>query len=233
MKIYGSGFLAKNLKKINVPNNFFIYAAGVSNSNLRDNKEFIREVKLFRKILKKIHPKKKFVYISSLSVENTSLKNDPYVKNKIKIENILKKECKDYLIIRLPQIVGKNKNVNTLTNSIYNCFLNDKTFKLWKNSKRNLIDIDDINYILEKYFKNFEKNKKIINIFNYKSVDVLRLLKVFSNLFDKKINIKIVKKNNRNINLNKIQKDTLLPKFYYNNLKKRNYILNMIAKYYL
>ena len=36
MKIYGSGFLAKNLKKINVPNNFFIYSAGVSNSNLRD-----------------------------------------------------------------------------------------------------------------------------------------------------------------------------------------------------
>ena len=194
MKIYGSGFLAKNLKKIYVPNNFFIYAAGVSNSNLRDNKEFIREVKLFRKILKKIQTKKKFVYISSLSVENKSLKNDPYVKNKIKIENILKKECKDYLIIRLPQIVGKNKNINTLTNSIYNCFLNDKTFKLWKNSKRNLIDIDDINYILEKYFKNFEENKKIINIFNYKSVDVLRLLKVFSNLLDKKINIKIVKK---------------------------------------
>ena len=38
-------------------------------------------------------------------------------------------ECKDYLIIRHPQIVGKNKNVNTLTNSIYDCFLNDKTFK--------------------------------------------------------------------------------------------------------
>ena len=89
----------------------------------------------------------------------------------------MKKECKDYLIIRLPQIVGKNKNINTLTNSIYNCFLNDKTFKLWK--IENLIDIDDINYILEKYFKNFEENKKIINIFNYKSVDVLRLLKFF------------------------------------------------------
>ena len=162
MKIYGSGFLAKNLKKIYIPNNFFIYAAGVSNSNLRDNKEFIREVKLFRKILKKIQTKKKFVYISSLSVENKSLKNDPYVKNKIKIENILKKECKDYLIIRLPQIVGKNKNINTLTNSIYNCFLNDKTFKLWKNSKRNLIDIDDINYILEKYFKNFERTRKLL-----------------------------------------------------------------------
>ena len=233
MKIYGSGFLAKNLKKIDVPNNFFIYAAGVSNSNLRNNREFIREIKLFRKIFKKIHPKRKFVYISSLSVENKSLKNDPYVKNKIKIENILKKESKDYLIIRIPQIVGKNKNKNTLTNSIYNCFLKDKTFKLWKDSKRNLIDIDDINYILEKFFKNFTENKRIINICNYKSVDVLELLKVFSNLLNKKINIKVIKKNNRNINLKKIQKDTLLPKFYYSNLKKKNYISNMITKYYL
>ena len=233
MKIYGRGFLAKNLKKIHVPNNLVIYAAGVSNSNLRNNKEFLREIKLFRKIFKKIHSRKKFVYISSLSVENKSLKNDPYVKNKIKIENILKKECKDYLIIRLPQIVGKNKNKNTLTNSIYNCFVNNSTFKLWKDSKRNLIDIEDINYILEKYFKNLKENNKIINIFNYKSVDVLKLLRVFSNLLNKKINIKVIKKNNRNIDLRKIKKDTLLPKFYYNNLKKRNYILNMITKYYL
>jgi len=91
MQIYGSGFLAKNFKKIYIPNKFFIYAAGVSNSNLKNKNEFLREIKQFKNVLKKTNPKKTFVYISTLSVENISLKKDPYVQNKIKIERILLK----------------------------------------------------------------------------------------------------------------------------------------------
>ena len=155
MKVFGNGFLAKNLKKINIPKVFFIYAAGVSNSNLKIKKEYKREIFKFRQTLKKINKKRVFVYISSLSVENKYLKNDLYVKNKLKIENILKNQFENYIIIRLPQIIGKNKNKNTLTNSIYNSFLNNKKFIVWKDSVRNLIDVDDINKILEKYFKKY------------------------------------------------------------------------------
>ena len=35
MSIFGNGFIAKNLKKIKLPSRFEIYAAGVSNSNLK------------------------------------------------------------------------------------------------------------------------------------------------------------------------------------------------------
>ena len=232
MQIYGSGFLAKNLKKINIPNKFFIYAAGVSNSNLKNKKEFLREVNQFKKILNKTHPKKTFVYISSLSVENKSLKKDPYVQNKIKIEKILKKKFKNYLIIRLPQIVGKNSNKNTLTNAINESLLKDRTFSVWRGSKRNLIDIEDIKFILKKLFNNFKENKRVINIFNQKSIDMVKLLKIFSSLLQIKINIKITKKNNKNINLKNLKKDTLLPKDYYKRLKKRDYIERIIRKYY-
>ena len=232
MQIYGSGFLAKNLKKINIPNKFFVYAAGVSNSNLKNKKEFLREINQFKKILNKINPKKTFVYISSLSVENKSLKKDPYVQNKIKIEKILKKKFKNYLIVRLPQIVGKNSNKNTLTNAINESLLKHRTFTVWKGSKRNLIDIADIKFILKKLFNTFKENKKVINIFNQKSIDIVRLLKIFSGLLQIKISIKIIKKNNKNINLKNLKKDTLLPKDYYKRLKKRDYIEKIIRKYY-
>ena len=39
MKVYGKGFIAFNLKKIKLPKNF-IYAAGVSNSNSKNVKDY-------------------------------------------------------------------------------------------------------------------------------------------------------------------------------------------------
>ena len=147
MKVYGKGFIAFNLKKIKLPKKIFIYAAGVSNSNSKNVKDYKREITQIKKVVKKTN--KIFVYISSLSVENKKLKNDKYIKNKLKIEKIVKKSCKKYLIIRLPQIVGNNNNKHTLTNSLYNNILKNKKLSIWKGSVRNLIDIDDI-----KNFKN-------------------------------------------------------------------------------
>ena len=54
MTIFGNGFIATNLKKLNLNRNFFIYAAGVSNSNVTQDKVYLREIKQFNKIKKKI-----------------------------------------------------------------------------------------------------------------------------------------------------------------------------------
>ena len=151
MKVYGKGFIAFNLKKIKLPKKIFIYAAGVSNSNSKNVKDYKREITQIKKVVKK-KTNKIFVYISSLSVENKKLKNDKYIKNKLKIEKIVKKSCKKYLIVRLPQIVGNNNNKHTLTNSLYNNILKNKKLSIWKGSVRNLIDIDDIKKNFKKIF---------------------------------------------------------------------------------
>lgn len=232
MIIFGNGFIAKNLKKLHLPNSFFIYAAGVSNSNVKQNKFYLREIRQFNNIKKKISPEKMFVYISSLSVENKSLKNDKYVKNKLIIENIIKKEVKNYIIIRLPQVVGKNRNKHTITNFIYNTIKEGKKFYLWENSKRNLIDIDDVSKIIKKYLLGQPKINSIINIFNPNSITVKDLLKIFSKILSKKITLEVLKKKNKNINLKSLKKDTFLPKKYYENINNDYYIKKTIVKYY-
>jgi len=232
MIIFGNGFIAKNLKKLHLPNSFFIYAAGVSNSNVKQNKFYLREIRQFNNIKKKIDPKKMFVYISSLSVENKSLKNDKYVKNKLIIENIIKKEVKNYIIIRLPQVVGKNRNKHTITNFIYNTIKEGKKFYLWENSKRNLIDIDDVSKIIKKYLLGQPKINSIINIFNPNSITVKDLLKIFSKILSKKITLEVLKKKNKNINLRLLKKDTFLPKKYYENINNDYYIKKILVKYY-
>ena len=232
MKVYGKGFIAFNLKKIKLPKKIFIYAAGISNSNSKNIKDYKREIAQIKKVVKKIN-NKIFVYISSLSVENKKLKNDKYIKNKLKIEKIVKKSCKKYLIIRLPQIVGINNNKHTLTNSLYNNILKNKQLSIWKGSVRNLIDIDDIKKILKKYFNNKYKLCSTINIFNPYSVDVVYLVKIFGHLLNKKIKFKLINKINKNINLKSIKRETLLPLNYYKNIKNIDYIKRVLKKYYL
>ena len=232
MTIFGNGFIAKNLKKLNLPNKFFIYAAGVSNSNIKQNKFYLREIKQFNIIKKKINSEKIFVYISSLSVENKSLKHDKYVKNKLIIESIIKKEVKNYIIIRLPQVVGKNRNKYTITNFIYNTVKEGKKFYLWENSKRNLIDIDDVSKIIKKYLLDKPKINSVINIFNPNSITVKDLLKIFSKILSKKIILKVLKKKNKNINLKSLKKNTFLPNKYYDNMKNNSYIKKILIKHY-
>ncbi len=232
MKVYGKGFIAFNLKKIKLPKKIFIYAAGVSNSNSKNVKDYKREITQIKKVIKK-KTNKIFVYISSLSVENKKLKNDKYIKNKLKIEKIVKKSCKKYLIIRLPQIVGINNNKHTLTNSLYNNILKNKQLSIWKGSVRNLIDIDDIKKILKKYFNNKYKLCSTINIFNPYSVDVVYLVKIFGHLLNKKIKFKLINKINKNINLKSIKRETLLPLNYYKDIKNKDYIKKVLKKYYL
>ena len=203
MKVYGKGFIAFNLKKIKLPKKIFIYAAGVSNSNSKNVKDYKREITQIKKVVKKTN--KIFVYISSLSVENKKLKNDKYIKNKLKIEKIVKKSCKKYLIIRLPQIVGINNNKHTLTNSLYNNILKNKQLSIWKGSVRNLNDIDDIKKILKKYFNNKYKLCSTINIFNPYSVDVVYLVRIFGYLLNKRVKFKLINKINKNINLKSIK----------------------------
>ena len=232
MTIFGNGFIAKNLKKLNLPNKFFIYAAGVSNSNIKQNKFYLREIKQFNIIKKKINSEKIFVYISSLSVENKSLKHDKYVKNKLIIESIIKKEVKNYIIIRLPQVVGKNRNKYTITNFIFNTVKEGKKFYLWENSKRNLIDIDDVSKIIKKYLLDKPKINSVINIFNPNSITVKDLLKIFSKILSKKIIFKVLKKKNKNINLKSLKKNTFLPNKYYDNMKNNSYIKKILIKHY-
>lgn len=231
MNVFGDGFIAKNLKQIKIPKKYIIYAAGVSNSNLKNKKEYQREILTFLKFKKKIK-NKIFIFISSLTVENKNLKDDLYIKNKLKIENIIEKEIKNYLIIRLPQVVGLNSNKKTLTNFIFNKITNEKSFLLWKNSKRNIIDIKDVCDIIEKYLNNKPSINTKINIYNPKFISVEKLLNIFSKILNKKIKFKIIKKNNKNIKLHKLNKKFSLSKNYYANIQKKNYFLKIIKKYY-
>ena len=167
--IIGTGFIAKNfnnykeeLKKLNI----CLYAAGVSNSQIKDGDLLIKERKRLLDFSRQFNQKKKLVYVSTCSVLDPSRKNNPYIKNKLQIENMIQKKFNKFLIIRFPEVVGKNDNKTTLANFLYHKIKNRKKFYIWKQAKRNIIDIQDIVLITMSFLKDKNLNNKKINIAN-------------------------------------------------------------------
>ena len=222
--IIGSGFIAARFKKYHKflkKKKIIIYAAGISNSLEVNKKNLEREV---LKIKNFIHNnKKKLIYISTCSVNDESRRRKLYVKNKIKIEKIIKQESKEYMIIRLPEIIGKNKNPNTLTNFFYNKIVKDESFTVFKSSRRNLLDVDDAIKNCIKIIRSYRKNKKVINLLNKKFNTPLQIVNNFEKILKKK---GIYKLQN-----NKIKKWSLKNNYYI--YSKKDYLIKSLKKYYI
>ena len=230
--IIGDGFIGKSLYKIKkdlIKTNYIIYAAGISHSKTKSKRNLNKELSSF-KIFLKNNLSKKVIYISTADVTNSISNKSLYVKNKIKIEKLIKKRLKNYIILRLPQIIGKSKNKNTLVNYFYFNIKNNKPLVLIKNFKRNVLDIADILKLIKIIVYSKKTKNKVIVLSNKYSVQPIDIVKIF----EKKLN-KIV-----NFKFKKIKKQ-IWPLYYQKNAHyfrkakitfDRNYLLKTINKYY-
>lgn len=230
--IFGNGFIAKNIYRIKndiYKSNYVIYAAGISNSKIKLNKSFQKEITILKKFLKKNY-NKKILYISTASITDSSRNKSQYVKNKILIEGIIKKKIKRYIILRLPEIAGISKNKNTLINFLYNKVKFNKKFQLFINVKRNILDIDDVNKMLKKILMNKKIKNKTITLSNRYSISPIRIVKIIEKKLRKKANYNIYKSNFQKWNLNykKNKKYFIKANIKFN----QNYLTNVINKYY-
>tara|TARA_B000000460_G_scaffold35875_1_gene22335 strand:- start:31 stop:738 length:708 start_codon:yes stop_codon:yes gene_type:complete len=234
MHVHGSGFIAKNLKRIKLRKlkKVVIYAAGVSNSKSKDKKKFLRERKKIQTFLNNHNKEHLFIYISTISVLDNYLKKDNYTRNKIIIENLIKKSLNNFLILRLPQIVGKSNNPHTLTNFIYRKILSEQRFKVWSNVKRNLIDIDDLIKIVKQIISTKLKPGNVINILNPNSIYVEEIVNIMGDIVKKNpkyILLEYKPKKKGNLKIQSSSKFNLNIKKYF---KDKNYFKNILKKYY-
>lgn len=228
--IIGSGFIARNFKKEKINRDVIIFASGVSNSTTKKKSLFDRENKKL-KAINKLFNKKKIIYFSTCSVLDNTRRKKPYQKHKIFMENYIKKNISNYLIFRLPEVIGSNKkNKNTLINFLYEKIKYKKKLIVSKNLYRNLIDIKDF-ILISKYLINKNYNRRIINIASPQMTSVVSIIEVISKILNKRI--RLIKKNipnneNFKINVNFIKKIFKKFSISFNN----RYIYNSIKKYY-
>lgn len=174
--IIWNGLIANAFLNYKDNNDIIIFASWVSNSKNQDDNLFKREIDLIKETLK-LNYNKLFIYFSSCSITDETLWNSKYINHKINAENIIKNnKNNNFLIIRIPNVVWYTNNPNTLINYLINNIKNWNKFILYKNAKRNIIDVEDLfkisEYIIDKkLFLN-----SIINIANNKNETILNIV---------------------------------------------------------
>ena len=134
------------------------------------------------------------VYFSTVSIYDDSLLQSSYIIHKRKIEKLIQDNCSDYLIFRLPILVGRTTNPHTLTNHLFHQIKNNKEVKVFVNACRYLMDVDDVSKILSSIILNSNYHNKTLNICFENKIKVPELISLIE---------KITRKNCKKIILEK------------------------------
>lgn len=174
--IVGNGLIANSFKKSKISfEEYIIFASGVSNSQEQRESEFEREKEL---ILSYKKSTKKFIYFSSIHILDPSQKDLKYVKHKLEMEKLIKNNFTNYNIYRLPIVMGRGGNKDSLFNFLYNSIKNQKQMEIYNKSYRYVIGVDDI---VEFVFKTIGVNNKIINLVFNRAFNIMEIIQCFEN----------------------------------------------------
>ena len=228
--VIGNGLIANQFKSYNNDENILIFASGVSNSSEVNDIEFLRELNLLKEMISK-YKSAKFIYFSTLSVNDHSLKNRLYVNHKLNIEKHLLTYHDNYIIFRVSNVVGPIKNKNTMLNYFINAIRNNALIDIWKNAERNLLDVEDLLILSEKLINRKAFKNQIVNIASRKNLSVFSIVKEIEIFLNVKANFKLINKGSKfNFDLSFVSDQlTLIEKKKGSGNEYLNYLLK---KYY-
>jgi len=228
--VVGNGLLASAFSHYENDDQVIIFASGVSNSKETNEKEFEREEKLL-----KIMPKDKaLIYFSTCSVYDPSTEGSQYVRHKMYMERLIHMYFDNYIIFRLPIIVGSIDNPHTFFNHFKNKILSGEELTVQMLASRHLIDIEDVKNILtliiNKEKQSSESFRKKIDVGFDNETSVKEIVDMMLNILEKnnKINIEGL---GSNYNFPKTQFKEYIKEFSYT--IPENYTYNLLKKYLL
>ena len=161
--LIGNGLLAGRFASYANDDQFLIFASGVSNSKIKDPIAYQREANLLKTTIA-ANPGKTLVYFSTCSIYDPDQENSVYVRHKLWMEEIIQQTTKQHIILRVANVAGRTSNPNTILNYFYYHIKHRINFDLWINACRNIIDIDDVFFIVNELLSQKEPNNRLVNI---------------------------------------------------------------------
>ncbi|MFL9834767.1 NAD-dependent epimerase/dehydratase family protein [Chryseobacterium terrae] len=224
--IIGKGLIASLFTDYDRENIVF-FASGVSNSLENRPEEFLREENLIIETIKE-NKDKIFIYFSTCSIYDSSKTGSDYVLHKLKMEQLIKNSCKQFLILRVSNAVGKGGNPNLLMNYIVRAVKNNETINVHTKATRNLIDVEDIKNITFNLIDSKSLNK-IVNVAYVKNYSIIEILEIIEKFYGKKVDINLIRSGSGyNIDIPDIENY-----FIENNqVNKELYLYNILQKYF-
>jgi nucleoside-diphosphate-sugar epimerase len=227
--IVGSGLLAHAFANHYLQReDVCIYAAGVSNSNCTDNREFAREQQRLNEALNLAKNVDAFVYFGTCSVIDPEVRNTPYVQHKLAMEQVARTHPQN-LILRLPQVAGETPNPHTLLNFLYARISRSELFDLWNSAKRNIIDVDDVASIAHQLIVHDSVRNSTYNIANISNYSIVEIVSALEYVVKKPAVYEIVERGSEY----PIDTTDILPVLEKVGIKfDSNYLEKTVAKYY-
>jgi nucleoside-diphosphate-sugar epimerase len=134
--------LAKAFRAFEGSDEILIFASGTADSLETRPSEFLREEELLARTRDRC-PDSLLVYMSSCSLADPDRGETPYVQHKRRMEQLLERDGRPYLILRLPVVIGNSNLAKTLPFFIRDQILGRRELAVWTGAVRYPIDIDD------------------------------------------------------------------------------------------
>ena len=203
-------------KKFNINENidYLIHLAASTPTNSKINKKMLcTNKKGIVKILNLGVKFKSLVLISTLSVygkitkklldENYKPnKTNYYGKSKILVENYVKKYSKktstNYLILRLPGVIGDFKCKTTFMNRVFELLFHNKYLKYYNPNEltNNVIHTNTLAKIIDSFFRTNKPKNNTFNLCSKKSEKIKNIIKLIKFKFNSRSKIKTSENNN-------------------------------------
>lgn len=230
--IIGRGLIG-NALSIYDNGDFVFYVNGISNSSISYiSKDSNKEVVELKKILKR-YPSKILVYFSTCMVNSINEFSNNYINHKYNIELFIQQNFINYLIIRTSNLVGNNAwNKNTLFNFLANSIISNTEIVINKSVIRNVLDVDDLAYILNKYLTNNQKFNTTIDLVYPQSFSMKDIISAFESSFKMEFSFKETSKDIFAHFKADLDFSTLLFTKY-NKIQETDYLSRIIKKYYI
>ena len=170
--------MASQFKNSSWLDNEIIFASGVSNSRETKPSEFNREIELIESFFE---TKSVFIYFSTCSIFDPSLSNSSYIQHKLYIEKIIEEKFDNYLILRLPCLIGLTNNPHTFFNYFFHSISESLPVNIEKNSSRYFLDVEDIEPIVKCLVKKRHFNRTINVAFDNRIsvIDAIRIMEKY------------------------------------------------------
>lgn len=157
--LIGRGMIATSFADFGADDRATIFASGVSNSSEKDPERFARESDLLMTVVRKTPLT---VYFSSLFDKRKAL--SAYASHKMDMESIVREQSENYLVLRLPQVVGPNNNRFNLVGFFADKLLSQQGFEVQADATRVLLDVCDLRTLSEYYISDPEQWNQTVQI---------------------------------------------------------------------
>jgi len=190
--VIGNGLLASYFKSYINNNDVLVFASGVSDSKESRAEQFDRERNLLTQTINS-HQNKKFIYFSTCGMYDPDTANTPYTNHKLHMEELIQRVHSNYLVFRLPQVVGMQGNKNNIINYLYECISENKLITVWDKTIRYIIDVEDVFRIVDYIVTNSIFKNDIINVVS-KPSRVIEIVHIMEDILSKSAVYEIIPK---------------------------------------